>query len=63
MAGGIQKVRFLENFRPDLRGARFLARMKSKDDDALLRGVAEELESEGIKSFGFNPLFVSDRCF
>jgi UDP-2,3-diacylglucosamine hydrolase len=49
MAGGIQKVKFLENFRPDLRGARFLARMKSKDDDALLRGVAEELESEGIK--------------
>jgi len=49
MAGGIQKVKFLENFRPDLRGARFLARMKSKDDDALLRGVAEELESAGIK--------------
>jgi len=49
MAGGIQKVKFLENFRPDLRGARFLARMKSRDDDALLRGVAEELETEGIK--------------
>jgi DUF1009 family protein len=49
MAGGIHKVKFLENFRPDLRGAKFLARMKSKDDDALLRGVAEELESDGIK--------------
>lgn len=49
MAGGIRKVRFLENFRPDLRGARFLARMKSTDDDALLRGVAEELQREGIK--------------
>jgi DUF1009 family protein len=49
MAGGIHKVKFLENFRPDLRGAKFLARIKSKDDDALLRGVAEELESEGIK--------------
>jgi DUF1009 family protein len=49
MAGGIQKVKFLENFRPDLRGARFLARMKSRDDDALLRGVAEELETEGIR--------------
>ena len=44
MAGGIQKVKFLGNFRPDLRGARFLARMKKKDDDALLRGVADELE-------------------
>ena len=49
MVGGIQKVKFLENFRPDFRGARFLARIKSKDDDALLRGVAEELESSGIR--------------
>jgi DUF1009 family protein len=49
MAGGIQKVKFLENFRPDLRGARFLARLKSKDDDALLRGIADELETDGIK--------------
>jgi DUF1009 family protein len=49
MAGGIQKVRLLENFRPDFRGAKFLARMKRKDDDALLRGLADELETEGIR--------------
>lgn len=49
MAGGIQKAKFLENFRPDLRGAKFLARMKSKDDDTLLRGLAEELKTEGIE--------------
>ena len=49
MAGGIQKVKLLENFRPDLRGAKFLARMKRKDDDALLRGLADELETEGIR--------------
>jgi DUF1009 family protein len=49
MAGGIRKVKFLENFRPDFRGARFLARLKNKDDDALLRGLADELESEGIR--------------
>jgi DUF1009 family protein len=49
MAGGIQKVRLLGNFRPDLRGAKFLARVKSRDDDALLRGVAEELAADGIK--------------
>jgi UDP-2,3-diacylglucosamine hydrolase len=48
MVGGIRKVKFLENFRPDLRGAKFLARLKRKDDDALLRGVAEELGREGI---------------
>ena len=28
---------------------KIFARIKNKDDDALLRGVAEELESEGIK--------------
>lgn len=49
MAGGIRKVRLLKNFRPDLRGARFLARIKSREDDALLRGVAEELKQEGIQ--------------
>jgi DUF1009 family protein len=49
MAGGIRKVKLFGNFRPDLRGARFLARLQSREDDALLRGVAEELESEGIR--------------
>jgi UDP-2,3-diacylglucosamine hydrolase len=49
MAGGIRKVRLFKNFRPDLRGARFLARIKSREDDALLRGVAEELTGEGIE--------------
>ena len=49
MAGGIRKVRLLGNFRPDLRGARFLARIKSREDDALLRGIADELGSDGIR--------------
>ena len=49
MAGGIRKVKLFGNFRPDLRGARFLARVKRRDDDALLRGVADELANEGIK--------------
>src|SRR3990172_10282974 len=49
MAGGIKKVKLFGNFRPDLRGARFLARIKGRDDDALLRGVADELADEGIK--------------
>jgi hypothetical protein len=48
MAGGIQKIRLFGNFRPDLRGARFLAKMKSREDDALLRGIADELAAEGI---------------
>jgi UDP-2,3-diacylglucosamine hydrolase len=49
MVGGIQKVRLFSNFRPDLRGAAFLARLRSREDDRLLRGVAEELEGEGIR--------------
>jgi DUF1009 family protein len=49
MAGGIKKVKIFSNFRPDLRGAAFLARVRSRDDDRLLRGVAEELEREGIR--------------
>jgi DUF1009 family protein len=49
MAGGIKKVKLLSNFRPDLRGAAFLARVRSREDDRLLRGVADELEKDGIK--------------
>lgn len=49
MAGGIRKAALLEHFAPDARGQRFLARLGSFGDDALLRGVAGELESEGIE--------------
>ncbi len=49
MAGGIRKVRLFGNFRPDVRGARFLAKFKSREDDILLRGVADELAAEGIR--------------
>jgi len=49
MAGGIRKVKLFGNFRPDLRGARFLAKIKSREDDALLRGIADELAAEGIR--------------
>lgn len=48
MAGGIRKVNLFGNFRPDLRGITFLTRLKSREDDALLRGVADELARDGI---------------
>lgn len=48
MAGGIKKTRLFGGAAPDLRGIAFLAKMIYKKDDAMLRGVAEELESEGI---------------
>ena len=49
MAGGIRKVKLFGNFRPDLRGARFLAKQRNRDDDALLRGIADELAFDGIR--------------
>ncbi|HSP95890.1 MAG TPA: UDP-2,3-diacylglucosamine diphosphatase LpxI [Candidatus Dormibacteraeota bacterium] len=48
MAGGIRKAALLEHFAPDERAQRFLARLTQWSDDVLLRGVAEELEGEGI---------------
>lgn len=48
MAGGIKKARLFSGFRPDLRGAAFLARMRTLYDDKLLRGIADELEADGI---------------
>jgi DUF1009 family protein len=49
MAGGIKKARLFSGFRPDLRGAAFLARMRTLHDDKLLRGIAGEIESDGIR--------------
>jgi UDP-2,3-diacylglucosamine hydrolase len=49
MAGGIRKAALLDHFAPDERGQQFLARLGSWGDDTLLRGLAAELESEGIR--------------
>ncbi len=56
MAGGIKKPRHLGDFRPDLRGAAFIARTRSLKDDVLLRGIAAELERDGIT-------IVESTCF
>lgn len=48
MAGGIRKAALMEHFAPDERGMRFLSRLGTWSDDAVLRGVAGELETEGI---------------
>jgi len=49
MAGGINKASLMRSFAPDARGQRLLARLTQWSDDALLRGVAAELEGEGIE--------------
>jgi UDP-2,3-diacylglucosamine hydrolase len=48
MAGGIRKTALMEHFAPDERGMRFLSQLQTWSDDAVLRGVAGELETEGI---------------
>lgn len=55
-AGGIARVKLFQGARPDWRGAALLARLRSVRDDVLLRGVAEELERDGISVFGAEVL-------
>lgn len=48
MAGGISKAGAFAHFHPDERGMAFISKLSSLKDDVILRGVAQELESEGI---------------
>lgn len=48
MAGGINKASLLDNFDPDERAQQMLGKLTAWGDDAILRGVAGELEAEGI---------------
>jgi len=48
MAGGISKAGAFAHFHPDERGMAFISQLSSLKDDVILRGVAQELESEGI---------------
>lgn len=48
-AGGIPKTLFFTNAKPDARAIRVLSRLKDKKDDAILRAIADDIESEGIR--------------
>jgi UDP-2,3-diacylglucosamine hydrolase len=48
MAGGIARARLPGAFAPDLRALAMLQRVGRFSDDAVLRGVAAEIEAEGI---------------
>ena len=61
MAGGIYKVGALTNIQPDARGMAFIGKLPNLNDDVILRGVACELEAEGImivESTRFLPSLV-----
>lgn len=48
LAGGINRVRLFGGVKLDLRGAALLAKLRSTKDDVIMRGIAAELEKEGI---------------
>jgi len=49
MAGGISRARLQTSFVPDQRALKMLARVGKFSDDAVLRGLAAELEADGIE--------------
>ena len=64
MLGGIKKVHAFTTLRPDFRTLALVARLRDWNDDGLLRGIAEELEREGIKilesTFGLEDILVKE---
>lgn len=52
LAGAVAKPEMMNDvaaLRPDARAIGLLARLKGRGDDAILRGLAEEIESEGMQ--------------
>ena len=64
MLGGIKKVHAFTTLRPDLRALTMFGRLPNWNDDGILRGIAGELESEGIRilesTFGLDDILVSE---
>jgi DUF1009 family protein len=47
--GGVTRVNFVDGFRIDWRGLRMLSRMRSFNDDSMLRSIIAEVESAGVQ--------------
>jgi UDP-2,3-diacylglucosamine hydrolase len=60
MAGGISRERLKDSFAPDARAMKMLAGIGRFSDDAVLRGVAREIESEGIPVI--DPVPMVEHC-
>jgi len=56
MAGGISRGRLKDSFAPDARALAMLANIGRFSDDAVLRGVAREVEADGIKMIDPVPM-------
>jgi DUF1009 family protein len=64
MLGGISKTHVFTAVRPDFRALALATRLASWKDDDILRGIAAELESEGItireSTFGLQSILVEE---
>ena len=58
MVGGITKTLMFSQVAPDLHALSLLAKLKTMNDDALLRAVAKEIENQGI-TIHESTLFLS----
>lgn len=59
LIGGVPKTHFFSRAKPDWRALKVLIRLPHRQDDTILRAVAEEMESEGIKIISPLP-FLTD---
>jgi DUF1009 family protein len=55
-AGGVTRVNFVDGFRIDWLGMRMLSRMRSFNDDSMLRNIIQEIESAGVTVFAASTL-------
>ena len=56
MAGGISRARLADSFAPDARALAMLAKVARFSDDAVLRAIAAEMETDGIAVIDPVPL-------
>lgn len=56
MAGGLGKAKLLRDVRPDLAALGVLLRVRSRDDDSILRAIAAWFERQGITIVDAAPL-------
>lgn len=49
LAGGINRIKLFGGVKLDARGMKLIARLKSVKDDIVMRGIADELLTEGIE--------------
>lgn len=59
MVGGINRVQLFGGVKLDLRGASLMMRLRSTKDDKIMRGIADELGSEGIEVID-STIFMGD---